>query len=145
MADDLVAAADIAATHLALGLGGAVLVCVPVPRDVALDDDVARDAVVRAVAEADAAGVGGPALTPWLLARIADLTAGASVRANTGAHRARRPDGGRARRPARGSHDRLTRALLACGAVGTLAATGVVRTSECRAMVRGLPDRSIDS
>ena len=84
VADDLAAGADIAATHLALGLGGAVLVCVPVPRDVALDDDVARDAVARAVVEADAAGVGGPALTPWLLARIADLTAGASVRANTG-------------------------------------------------------------
>ncbi len=37
----------------------------------------------RAVAEAEKAGVGGPALTPWLLARIAVLTDGASVRANT--------------------------------------------------------------
>jgi pseudouridine-5'-phosphate glycosidase len=34
------------------------------------------------VAEADAAGVGGPALTPWLLARISELTDGASMRAN---------------------------------------------------------------
>jgi pseudouridine-5'-phosphate glycosidase len=33
--------------------------------------------------EAEVAGIGGPALTPWLLARIADLTAGASLRANT--------------------------------------------------------------
>ncbi len=33
--------------------------------------------------EADAAGIGGPALTPWLLARIATLTDGASVRVNT--------------------------------------------------------------
>ncbi len=60
-----------------------MLVCVPVPADVALADDVARDAVERAVADADAAGIDGPALTPWLLARIAELTAGASVRANT--------------------------------------------------------------
>ena len=44
---------------------------------------VARDAVERSVAEAARAGVSGPALTPWLLARIAALTDGASVRANT--------------------------------------------------------------
>jgi pseudouridine-5'-phosphate glycosidase len=44
---------------------------------------VARDAVERAVAAAASAGVAGPALTPWLLARIATITGGASVRANT--------------------------------------------------------------
>jgi pseudouridine-5'-phosphate glycosidase len=82
-APDVAAAAAIVATHLGLGLGGAILVCVPVPAEAALPDDVARDAVDRAVAEASAAGIGGPALTPWLLARIADLTGGASVRANT--------------------------------------------------------------
>ncbi len=65
-----------------LGLGG-VLVCVPVPEAEALPGDVARGAVERAVREADAAGIGGPALTPWLLGRIAELTDGASVRANT--------------------------------------------------------------
>ena len=80
---DIAAAADVARVHLGLGLGSAVLVCVPVPADVALPDDVARAAVERAVAEADAAGVSGPALTPWLLARIATLTEGASLRANT--------------------------------------------------------------
>ena len=37
----------------------------------------------RAIADADAAGVRGPELTPWLLARIATLTDGASIRANT--------------------------------------------------------------
>jgi pseudouridine-5'-phosphate glycosidase len=58
-------------------------VCVPVPEGEALPADVARDAVERAVRDADAAGVGGPDLTPWLLARIAELTGGASVRANT--------------------------------------------------------------
>ena len=44
---------------------------------------MARDAVERAVADAEAAGVVGPALTPWLLARIAMLTDGRSVPANT--------------------------------------------------------------
>jgi pseudouridine-5'-phosphate glycosidase len=75
-------AARIAAIHLDLGPGG-VLLCVPVPEAEALPGDVARDAVERAIAEAAAAGIAGPALTPWLLARIATITDGASVRANT--------------------------------------------------------------
>ena len=80
---DEAAAAALVATHLGLGLGSGVLVCVPVPADVALPEAVARDAVDRATREADAAGVHGPDLTPWLLARIAAITDGASVRANT--------------------------------------------------------------
>jgi pseudouridine-5'-phosphate glycosidase len=80
---DLGGAARLAAAHLGLGLGSAVLVCVPVPVADALPADVTRDAIERATSDADAAGVAGPALTPWLLARIADLTGGASVDANT--------------------------------------------------------------
>jgi len=75
-------AAAIAGRHLELRLGG-VLLCVPVPASAALPDDVARDAIERAIAEAESAAVTGPELTPWLLARIATLTDGASVRANT--------------------------------------------------------------
>jgi pseudouridine-5'-phosphate glycosidase len=80
---DLDAAAELVGAHLGLGLGSGLLVCVPVPAVDALPDDVARDAVERAVAEAHEAHVGGPELTPWLLARIAQLTDGASLRANT--------------------------------------------------------------
>ena len=57
--------------------------CVPVPEADALPGDVARAAVERAIDEATEAGVSGPELTPWLLARIAILTEGASIRANT--------------------------------------------------------------
>ena len=81
--DDVAAAAQAAAIHLGLGLGSAILLCVPVPADAALAEDIARDAVERAIAEAEASAVHGPALTPWLLARVAVLTEGASVRANT--------------------------------------------------------------
>ena len=81
--DDVPAAADAAALHLGLGLGSAILLCAPVPADAALPEDVARDAVEQAIAEAEASAVRGPALTPWLLARVAALTEGASVRANT--------------------------------------------------------------
>jgi pseudouridylate synthase len=80
---DLAAAADIVAAHLELGLGSGILVCVPVPADAALPDDVSRAAVEMANAEAQDAGIHGPELTPWLLARIAALTDGGSVRANT--------------------------------------------------------------
>ncbi len=82
-AADIESAAWVVATHLGLGIGGSILVCVPVPEADALPDDVARDAVERAIVEAATAGIGGPALTPWLLARIAELTDGASIRANT--------------------------------------------------------------
>lgn len=84
MVPDLDAAALVVAAHLGLGLGSGVLLCVPAPEDVALPDEQTRDVVARAVVEGEAAGIGGPALTPWLLARIAALTGGESLRANTG-------------------------------------------------------------
>jgi pseudouridylate synthase len=80
---DEAGAAGLVETHLALGLGSGILVCVPVPADAALPEAVARDAVDRASADAEAAGIHGPDLTPWLLARIAAITNGDSVRANT--------------------------------------------------------------
>jgi pseudouridine-5'-phosphate glycosidase len=79
---DVAGAAAIVRVHLEMRLGG-VLVCVPAPEAEALPEDLARDAIARAVAEADVAGVRGPATTPWLLARIAEITDGASIRANT--------------------------------------------------------------
>ena len=82
-APTVTSAARRVATHLGLGLGSGILVCVPVPEADALPDELARDATNRAIADADAARIHGPELTPWLLARIAELSAGASVRANT--------------------------------------------------------------
>jgi pseudouridine-5'-phosphate glycosidase len=80
---DLAAAAELVETHFGLGLGSGILVCVPVPEADALPLEIAQAAIDRAVSDADAAGVHGPALTPWLLARVAALTDGASIRANT--------------------------------------------------------------
>ena len=80
---DVADAARLVTTHLGLGLAGAILLCVPVPAAAALSKAVASEAIERAIDEAEAAGVAGPALTPWLLARIGELTDGASVRANT--------------------------------------------------------------
>lgn len=77
------AAAALVATHLGLGLGSSVLVCVPVAADVAVPEVEAAAAIERSIEDAEAAGIHGPDLTPWLLARIAEVTDGRSVIANT--------------------------------------------------------------
>ncbi|HEY7590027.1 MAG TPA: pseudouridine-5'-phosphate glycosidase [Candidatus Limnocylindrales bacterium] len=82
-ARDVEHAAEVARVHMSLDLGTAILVTVPVPAADALPDRDATEAVERALAEAAADGVAGPALTPWLLARIATITGGRSVAANT--------------------------------------------------------------
>ncbi|HXG41095.1 MAG TPA: pseudouridine-5'-phosphate glycosidase [Candidatus Limnocylindrales bacterium] len=79
---DVAAAVRVVRTHLELGLGSGILVTVPVPEPDALPFEVAREAIERALAEAEVAQVRGPALTPWLLGRVAELTGGGSVRAN---------------------------------------------------------------
>jgi len=58
-----------------------VLIVVPVPESEASGDDIDL-AIERAVADADAQGVHGKALTPFLLTRVAELSGGASLRTN---------------------------------------------------------------
>ena len=83
VASDRAELAAIVATHLGLGLGSGILVSVPVPAGDALPEDVAGRSIERAISDAASGGIRGPALTPWLLKRIAEITGGASVRANT--------------------------------------------------------------
>jgi pseudouridine-5'-phosphate glycosidase len=81
-AADVPAAALIARTHLELGLGSGLLLCVPIPAGDALPRVEAEAAIAAATREAEAAGIHGPATTPWILRRVGELTAGRSVRAN---------------------------------------------------------------
>jgi pseudouridine-5'-phosphate glycosidase len=74
--------AAVARQARALGLPGAVLVCVPPPAEQALPREDSERAVEDAVAEADRRGISGAALTPFLLSRIAEITEGRSLRAN---------------------------------------------------------------
>jgi pseudouridine-5'-phosphate glycosidase len=81
-AADVREAARIARVHFATGIRSGLVLCVPIP----LTDEIPRErtagVIDQAIAEADAAGVSGAAVTPWLLKRIAELTGGASVQAN---------------------------------------------------------------
>lgn len=71
--------AAIARPHHQMTNGG-VLVTAPPPQP--LDPDVLADATAQAEAAARAEGVSGPALTPFVLGRIAEATGGRSVEAN---------------------------------------------------------------
>jgi pseudouridine-5'-phosphate glycosidase len=65
-----------------LGLQAALLVVVPVPTADELPREQAELAIAEAVRLADRRGTHGSALTPFLLATIAELTQGGSVLAN---------------------------------------------------------------
>lgn len=64
-----------------LGQGG-ILLANPVPDDAALDPALIDTIIDDACDQAERAGVSGKALTPFLLARIAEASGGASVRTN---------------------------------------------------------------
>jgi pseudouridine-5'-phosphate glycosidase len=68
--------------HRKLGLPTAMLVMVPVPAEHALDQTEVDVAIDQALAAAQAAGIRGKAITPFLLAHIADSTGDASLLAN---------------------------------------------------------------
>ncbi|MYD08449.1 MAG: pseudouridine-5'-phosphate glycosidase [Chloroflexi bacterium] len=67
----------------ALGARHGVLITVPVPAERELSAAAAEDAIARASEEAEAAGIGGKDITPFVLGRVAELTQGASREANT--------------------------------------------------------------
>lgn len=75
------AAAVIGATR-ALGWTGGVVVANPVPAADEVPSDELVPIVDAALAEAEAAGIGGGAVTPFVLARIAAATGGRTVTAN---------------------------------------------------------------
>jgi pseudouridine-5'-phosphate glycosidase len=59
-----------------------VLLAVPIPPDDELDPAALDAAISSALADADVAGISGPGVTPFVLARIAGVTEGRTVPAN---------------------------------------------------------------
>ena len=66
----------------AMGLKGGMLVTNPIPEEYAMDDAVINGAIDQAVAESVAQGIQGKEITPFLLARVAELTGGDSLDSN---------------------------------------------------------------
>ncbi|MBE7184821.1 MAG: pseudouridine-5'-phosphate glycosidase [Methylobacterium mesophilicum] len=70
------------ALHEAMGSGTGILVANPVPEADALTDEFITGTIDDAVAEAEAKGIARKEVTPFLLARINELSKGESLRAN---------------------------------------------------------------
>ena len=65
-----------------LGLKGGMLVTNPIPEEYSMDPKVINAAIDRAIAESVEQGIHGKAATPFLLARVKDLTGGDSLNSN---------------------------------------------------------------
>ena len=65
-----------------LGLKGGMLVTNPIPEEYSMDADVISKAIDEAVAEANKLGIHGKETTPFLLAKIKDITGGDSLDSN---------------------------------------------------------------
>lgn len=65
-----------------MGLGGGMLVTNPIPEEFSMDPERINKAIDEAVAEAGARGIKGKETTPFLLARIKDITGGDSLVSN---------------------------------------------------------------
>ena len=80
--DDAATQARFIRAKWALGLGGGVVVSNPVPADQAMPRDHIDAITAQALAQADAQGITGKAITPFLLGRIKALTGGQSLATN---------------------------------------------------------------
>ena len=76
---------ELAATFMAhqeMGMKSGILVTNPIPEEYAMPLDVINAAIDQALAECEAQGVHGKETTPFLLARVAELTGGNSLASN---------------------------------------------------------------
>ncbi len=80
--DDPAAQARFIRTKWDLGLAGGVVLSTPVPAAAALEREAIDGWTLQALAEAKERGIGGKALTPFLLERLQALTGGRSLATN---------------------------------------------------------------
>lgn len=74
--------ADIFVMQRAVGLNNGILVTNPIPEEYSMDEAVINKAIDEAVAEAEKLGIHGKESTPFLLAKIKDITGGDSLDSN---------------------------------------------------------------
>ena len=65
-----------------MALGGGMLVTNPIPEEYSMPKDVIDAAIDRAIAECNEKGIHGKETTPFLLARVAEITGGDSLASN---------------------------------------------------------------
>lgn len=65
-----------------LQLGGGMLVTNPIPEEYSMPPDVINAAIDQAIRECNEKGIHGKATTPFLLARVAEITGGDSLASN---------------------------------------------------------------
>ena len=65
-----------------MALGGGMLVTNPIPAEYSMPKDVIDAAIDQAIAECNAQGIKGKETTPFLLARVAEITGGDSLASN---------------------------------------------------------------
>ena len=65
-----------------LGLQGGILVTNPIPEEYSMDDTVINKAIDDAIDEMNARGIHGKEATPFLLAKVKELTGGDSLDSN---------------------------------------------------------------
>lgn len=80
--DDASAVARLWSVRKAIGQPGGMLVANPVPEEDEIPAGEMRRHIEDALADADENGIGGKAVTPYLLSRILELTGGRSLAAN---------------------------------------------------------------
>ncbi len=69
-------------THLELGLRGGVLVGNPIPDEYSMNPAVINPAIDAAIRECNELGIKGKATTPFLLAKVKEITGGDSLESN---------------------------------------------------------------
>ena len=67
---------------LDMHLAGGMLVTNPIPEEYSMDPDVINHAIDEAIEDAKKQGIHGKATTPFLLAKVKDLTGGDSLNSN---------------------------------------------------------------
>lgn len=84
VADGPAGAAGIVAAHLGVPGAGGILLVNPPPEAAAIPAEDVAEWIATALAAADAEGVRGPAVTPFLLRHVAEASGGRALRANIG-------------------------------------------------------------
>ncbi len=80
--DSASALAKVLHAKWAMGLQGGVVIANPIPEAFAMPSATIDSAIEQALAEAAAQGIGGKETTPFLLARVSEITGGDSLAAN---------------------------------------------------------------